>query len=329
VWRDVLAEAGVAVETVDAEHLRLRADDAEGVFRLCRLDRSVSSSQLPPIAVEPSLLSVPRMTARTAADARARGWNLVTDDGLVAIDLGSGLVERPTATASSLVRRSQTGPMPWSTYTLVRRLLAVAPATQVELARLSGVGQPRVSRVLGKLKDLALVERGADGWRPASWDGLFEWWLASYPGPEGVASFWYSLDDPAIQTAKALGVLRAVGGSDAVVSGDAAADRLAPWRRPQTSTVYVRAAGSLASAGFVSVGSAAEATLTLCAAKDPGIWLPRPWLSDGLPLADPLQVAYDLAASAATDADEAVEQLRVALRTTQARAWRIAAGGRE
>lgn len=253
----------------------------------------------------------------------------MTDTGLISVDLGSVVLERPTATVRALLRRSQTGPTPWATYTVVRRLLAVAPATQAELARVSGVGQPKVSRVLGKLKDLALVERAADGWRPASWEALVEWWLGNYPGPKGVASYWYSLDDPATQTVKALRVLQAVPGSDAVVSGDAAADRLAPWRRPETSTVYVRAAISLASAGFVSVGSAAEATLTLCAAKDPGIWLPRPWLSGGLPFADPLQVVHDLTMSAATDADEAVQQLRVALRTTQARAWRIAAGGRE
>lgn len=329
MWQDVLAEAGVTVETVDAEHLRLRTADEEGVFRLHRLDRAISSSQLPPPPEEPSLLALPRATAKTVEDARRAGWDVVTDAGLVSLGLGSIRLERPAAEATVGAWKSQPGPTPWATYTVARRLLAVAPVTQAELAKLAGVGQPKVSRVLGKLRDAALVERAAEGWRPADWDALFDWWLANYPGPEGVTSYWYSLDDVATQTARALEVLAAVAGAGAVVSGDAAADRLAPWRRPETLTVYVRAGASLASAGFIPVGSATEATLSLTAARDQGVWLPRRWASGGVPLADPLQIAYDVSMSAAADSDEAVDQLRGALRTKHARAWRVAAGGQE
>ncbi|MEA5117827.1 MAG: hypothetical protein VB036_09420 [Propionicimonas sp.] len=53
--------------------------------------------------------------------------------------------------------------------------------------------------------------------------------------------------------------------------------------------------------------------LTLHAAKDQGVWLPRPWVVDGVPLADPLEVANELATSPAVDSGEAITQLWQAL----------------
>lgn len=327
MWQDVLGELGVTVETVDAEHVRLRSQDGGGVFRLHRVARPLSTSQLPGPWPEPSLLVMLRATSATVDAACRLGWNVVTDAGAVSVQLGASRLQRtvPKLTEPTPARR---GPVPWATFTLVRRLLAIAPITQVELAGMAGVGQPRVSRILGMLRDLKLVEQVAGGWRPVDWEGLASWWLATYRGPAGVTSYWYSLDDVATQTARALQVLAGVPGSDPVVSGDEAADLLAPWRHPDYLTVYVKAATSLASAGFVPVGSPAEATLTLCAAKDMGIWLPAPWVVGDVPLADPLQVAYDLSSSPTVDSDEALVQLWQALRTRHAETWRAAAGGR-
>lgn len=327
MWQDVLGEVGVAVETVDAEHVRLRSEEGDQVFRLHRFHRPLSTCQLPDPGPEPSLLAVLRMTPKTMQDARRMGWSVVTDVGAVSLHLGASRLERtvPEVPEPTAARR---GPVPWATFTVVRRLLAVAPVTQVELAGLVGVGQPRVSRILGMLRGIGLVEQAASGWRPADWDGLVNWWLAHYRGPAGVTSYWYSLDDVATQAARVLQVLAGVPEAAPVVSGDAAADLLAPWRRPEYLTVYVKAATSLASAGFVPVGSPVEATLTLCAAKDPGVWLPEPWIIGGVPVADPLQVAHDLTSSPAVDSDEAVAQLWQALRTRHADAWRTAAGGR-
>ncbi len=327
MWQDVLGEVGVAVETVDAEHVRLSSADGSQAFRLHHVARPLSASQLPDPWHEPSLLVTPRATSATARAACRMGWSVVTDAGLISLQLGATRLERtvPPVARPAPARR---GPVPWATFTLVRRLLAIAPVTQRELAEAVGVGQPRVSRILGALREAGLVEQTAEGWRSADWEGLAHWWLANYRGPAGVTSYWYSLDDVATQTARALQVLAGVPGSAPVVSGDAAADLLAPWRRPEYLSVYVKAATSLAAAGFVAVGSPAEATLTLCAAKDPGVWLPQPWVIADVPLADPLQVAHDLTSSPAVDSDEAVSQLWQALRTRHAEAWREAAGGR-
>lgn len=145
-----------------------------------------------------------------------------------------------------------------------------------------------------------------------------------YPGPGGVTSYWISLDDPATQTRKALEVL----GDETVVSGDPAADALTPWRRPSTSTLYVRRGVSLAPAGFVPVASQAEATLTLCAPKDPGLWLLTPWIVAGLPLADPVQIVYDVLIGQGSDRDEATNHLRDALNATLRARWQAPVTGR-
>lgn len=328
MWQDVLGRMGVTVETVDADHVRLRGEGGERVLRLHRVERALASSQLPQPPGEPALLSLPRATLRTVEDARRAGWEVVTDAGLISVAVGQSRLERVAAKVLATRRRSQPGPPPWATFTVVRRLLAIAPSTQVELALAAGVSQSKVSRVLGKLREAGLVDRVAGGWRSSDWDRLFDWWLARYPGPAGVTTYWYSLDDVGTQATRALDALALVPDADAIVSGDAAADQLAPWRRPEKLTIYARAATSLAEAGFVPVGSAAEATLAVCAAKDPGVWLPRPWILGGLPLADPLQVAHDVSEADAVDSGEAVDMLRDALRTRHAQAWKIAAQGR-
>lgn len=322
-----MARAGVTVETVDAQHVRLRDESGERVLRLCRVDRPLASSQLPSPPREPALLSLPRATRRTIEAARRAGWEVVTDAGTVSMAFPAPQLDRP-ADQSRLAGRSQPGPVPWSTFTVSRRLLAIGPSRQLELAAASGVSQSKVSRVLTRLVDLGLAVRTADGWRPAEWGDLFDWWLANYPGPAGVTTYWYSLDDPTTQTAKALKVLAGVPHADAVVSGDTAADCLAPWRRPEKTTIYARAGVSLVSAGCIPVGSAVEATLSLVAPRDPGVWLPSEWVLGGLPMADPLQVAHDVSISGGVDSSEAVDHLREALRARHARAWRLAAAGR-
>lgn len=129
----------------------------------------------------------------------------------------------------------------------------------------------------------------------------------------GVTSYWYSLGDVATQAARSAGLGRRSGLGSVGLRGDAAADLLAPWRRPEYSPVCVVAATPLASAGPVPGRLGRPGALTLHAAKDQGVWLPRPWVVDGVPLADPLEVANELATSPAVDSIEAITQLWQAL----------------
>lgn len=323
MWTYVLADAGVTVETVDADHVRLRSDAGDSVLRLRRIDHPISPSQVPVPLDKPALLVVPTATAGTVETAGRLGWNLVTDSGTLRLRLGDRDIRRDKRTAAGRPR-SRPGPTPWATFALIRRLLAGVPATQVELAEWTNVSQSKVSRALGRLVAGSLVHRGPEGWQPTDFEALMDWWLAHYPGPGGVSSYWYSLDDSATQARKALVIL----GNQAVVSGDPAADALAPWPRPSTCTVYTRTGASLAPAGFVPVASETEATLILCAPRDPGVWLPRTWVAAGLPMADPVQVVHDVLTGSGTDRQEAADHLREALRTTINAGWQAAVTGR-
>jgi hypothetical protein len=326
MWRDVLAQAGVTVETVDADHVRLRSDAGARTLLLRHIDHPISPSQVPAPSEEPALLALPKATDRTVAAAARSGWDVVTDSGTISLRFGAGEVCRKHADTPTRPRDLRPGPTSWATFTLCRRLLAGPPAGQVELARRADASQSRVSRALTRLRDQALVERTTSGWQPVDWNALLDWWLETYPGAAGVTTYWYSLDDPATQARK---VLEAVGSrSRAAFSGDPAADLLAPWRRPSTVTVYLDKGVPLEPAGFVPVSSSADATLTVCAPKDPGVWLPALWLADGLPFADPVQIVYDVANGPGTDRDEAVAHLREALRTRHAAHWRAVATGK-
>jgi hypothetical protein len=154
--------------------------------------------------------------------------------------------------------------------------------------------------------------------------GLLDWWLANYPGPGGLASYWYSLDAPVVQARAALGCMDAAH-ADPVLSGEVAADALAPWQRPRRVQIYARAGTSLADAGFVPVPDEASATLCVTVPEDPGLWLPEQWLvgvgGRRAQIADPLQVLWDVAAAAGPAATEAVTHLRQALATTLADRW--------
>lgn len=336
MWRQALAEAGVAVDAVDVDHVRLWDDHGELVVRVKHFHYPIAPSKVPERPDEPGLLVLPRASARTMATAVERGWFVVTDTGAVSLTLGGRRIDRSASIATTSEERQAPGPKSWLTFTLARRLLAAPGASQTELAKRAGMSQPKVSRIFQNLLDQGLVERTADGWVPADWDEMVDWWLARYPGPGGTTSYWYSLDDLSTQAAQAVSVLtRAAPNADPVLSGDAAADLLAPWRRPSRAVLYSHAAESLASAGFVPVVTAEDATLIVVAAADPGVWLPRPWqVAGGSPeakfnVADPLQVLFDVVGSGATDADEAATRLRSQLRGRLADRWRSAVVGNE
>lgn len=328
MWREALERAGVTVETVDAAHVRLRNHGDEQVMLLKELPHPISPSQIPRPPREPALLALPRATPRAIAAAGASGWFVVTDTGALALRIGTHTVEQKSTPLAPPPMSRRPGPISWATFSVARRLLAGPAATQRELARRARVSQPKVSRVLGRLAEVALGERTADGWKPAEWDALLDWWLSTYPGPGGTSSYWYSLDDPTTQVTKAAKLLGRDAGATPVISGDVAADQLAPWRRPSSAVVYAKIGAPLGEAGFVAVSSAAEASLILCAPVDPGVWLPARWtVNSDLDLADPLQVVYDVAVGAGSDRDEAVERLRQALRGPLRARWQAAVTG--
>jgi hypothetical protein len=330
VWRRALAAAGVGVDAVDADHVRLWDDHGEAVVLVRRLPYRITPSKVPDPPAEPGLLVLPKASSRTMTAATDRGWFVATDSGAVVLTLGDRRIVRPPDEADAQTQhRQRPGPRSWVTFTVVRRLLAAPAPSQAELAHRLGVSQSKVSKVLNRLMVLGLVQRSEREWGSANWEGLVDWWLREYPGPGGTTSYWYSLDDLPTQTAAAVTILeRAHGDARPVISGDAAADLLAPWRRPTRAVLYTQAAASLSPAGFVPVDRIEDATLVVTAAADPGVWLPRQWRvpvgDQHLPVADPLQVLFDVSHSEAPDAGEAADHLKAQLRGPLAESWRAA-----
>ncbi|MDP9239801.1 MAG: MarR family transcriptional regulator [Actinomycetota bacterium] len=303
MWQQMLTDAGLGVLVTDADHVRLRAaSGAEMTFETKVLTWVPSPAQLPRPSGPAGLLVVPRATARVLAAAQAYGWSVVTDAGSARIQLaGQRIVldaPRPTDPAGATGPRHR---VPWATLTIVRALLAEAPLLQRELAVRAGTSQARVSQVLAPLAAAGLVRRGPAGYQPVDWDALADWWLSRYPGHRGASSYWHSLDDLRTQVRAATGPLAAVEGGSPVLSGEVAADLIAPWRRPVQAVIYAHRLTDLTGLGFVPTTGPADATLVLHAPKDPGVWPAHPWTRDvdGHPvaLADPMQILFDLAGS--------------------------------
>ena len=223
----------------------------------------------------------------------------------------------------------------WGTSLVVHALLLHSGRTQGEVAALAGVSQPRVSQIFKELTAKQLIEPGhrshAKGWRIQNWDGLLDHWLTLYPGPGGVTTFWYGLDTPSQQARAVIDHLAATERTSAansketnvLVSGDVAADVLAPGARPQRAIVYARRGTDLTDLGMTP-SPEAQATMLLVVPEDPGVWAMARhawWRTDssGFPAADPLQVLWDLRNSPGPDANQAAAHFTGWLRHELAR----------
>jgi hypothetical protein len=113
---------------------------------------------------------------------------------------------------------------------------------------------------------------------------------------------WFSLDPIITQGARI-----AQNRPRALISGDLAADQLAPWKTPRTGVVYSPSELGLGELGFAESDPVAG-TLIEVIPGDPTVWT----LSKALGhtrLADALLIAYDLDNSKGADSREAVSTL--------------------
>ncbi len=312
VWR-ALAEAGVTLVPRGADRAELGYVDA-------RVTVTVIASPVPltprDIATTidrhpgPCLFIMPTATAAVREAVEAAGWSWLIDGerqvtGVLRLG-GEQVTLRPPTEA---VRRwAKRGRVPWGTFTLVRRLIQQPYATQQELAALVGVSQPRVSQALAALADYDLVSRMPTGWIVRDLDEAIRWWLSTYPGPGGISTYWYGLASAVEQARTVVELVAETDASGVVVSGDVAADTMAPWRAPTRAILYVRDGVNLADVGFVPAGDE-EATLELTVPRDPGLWPPPGKAAPGLPLADPLQVLWDVRRSPGPDNEEAAQRV--------------------
>jgi hypothetical protein len=192
--------------------------------------------------------------------------------------------------------------------------LQSGPTSQAELARTVGITQPRVSQLLKSLVAENLVVRRDGGWGPADWDRPCDWWLDCYPGPGGVTTHWYSPDQVMMQAVRVAAILGTSG--RAAISGGIAAAQLVSMRTPLMAVVYTEQAEDLGRHGWDSVDAAAP-SLVLINPKDPGVWATEASAAGRVgaaPLADTMQVLWDLAQAPYERAADAADLLRARLR---------------
>jgi hypothetical protein len=213
-----------------------------------------------------------------------------------------------------LVIPANVGRVSWTRLAMLRlfALGTAEPWSQSEIARRIGVSHVAVGKQT-PLHD-ELVARTRVGWqvvdRAACWDRF----MAEYPGPRGLTTYWAATGDLAAQLDRVERVAHGRGCVAPAVSGDFGADFYAPWRRPSRAVAYVITQPPLEEHGFATVRSA-DATVELRTPRDPTILtMSREWPSTRdrflRRYTDPLMTAWDLRRSPGGDVDSAVDQLR-------------------
>jgi len=318
VWVD-LAEHDLAVTLPDAHHVILTGPLGERKYLLRILTRPPGPAQVAKAASDasgaqlPGLLIAPKASpAAQHAALRAGVSLLLAPDSIGQLTRGhlitpSGDLLTLAETTATPVRR---GRRPWATIAIATYLLEGNASTQDALAGRAGASQARISQVLHALE--RWVQRTDRGWTSTDMAGLTQW-LAEQPPPGRTATTWLGLDDPAPTATTVAHWLTAQNVSYAL-SGDVAADLLAPWARPTRALVYVDQALDLTPLGLTPAPPDA-ATLELVVPDDPYILRDARPLPSDLVIAHPWRVWTDTVARGNTDAADALRTHLLGART--------------
>jgi hypothetical protein len=315
VWISGLQENGIAVLPIDSEHVRLTDGDHSAVFFVLTVPRVARTHDVKPVPEHHALLVAHSITNEALERAWAAGWSVATDEGTGWIRLAQRTLRLESAGSAQAQRRPRGRPGR-SVFSVMRTLFALEDgARQDEIAEFAHVGQAAVSKALNRLAELDLVARRSLGWQVTDRAAALSWWLAHYPGPGGIETHWFGVDpinEQAYRAYVALGHERA----KPVVSGDVAADLVAPWRTPRRATLYGHRGADFSAIGLTP-SDASVSTLSLVLADDPGVWpiSKVPVLIEmrgkgDVARANAFQVLYDLSRSPGPDAGEALEAWR-------------------
>lgn len=247
---------------------------------------------------------VSEAAGRALADAR---WSWADACGNADIRARGLRVNRRVSSAPTL-RRPRGLPQGAGSWAVIRMLIAdgrVDGATA--LARRAGVSQPRASQILSHLTEAGYVEReGRSRWR-ADRAELLDAFIAEYPGPQGETAWYYSLSSPA-QTCDHVLAAAASASTRAAVSGDVAADRIAAWRVPTFTTVYVAEPHVLTRLRLTPATGPQDANVEVIVPDDRSVFCEAPTADASL--AHPTQVIYDQERLGGTDRSEAGERIK-------------------
>lgn len=318
---DLLTALGVDVAVQDAETVTLTLEGRSETARVrvrrtppsqWDIRRDVESDRARDARSDIVLYVVPQATAALTEAASTDERIAVASVRDRVVILARKRIHAPSGAFSSQRHGAvpARGRAAWGRFALIRALLRTPrPRTQRELADECGVSQVAISNGLRAL-DGAVV-RDEDGWRALRPEKLWEQFLTEYPGPQGITSYWLGLDPIVVQ---AKNVRDAADGSGGLVSGDTAADMIAPWRVGSRGVVYARTGLDLARLGF-SETTPENATLEYVVPADQTIWsTARAWSREApARMADPVLAAWDVRRTGGPDAEEAVERIERAV----------------
>lgn len=309
VWVD-LAEHDLAATLPDAHHVTLTGSAgaqtylleilsrAPGPARVAKAVEAASAARLPALLIAPDASSAAQRAAGRAGLSMlfapesigqpTRG-NLITPAG----DLLTLSDPSPA--------RLRRGRRPWATVAIAMYLLDGDVSTQGDLARRAAVSQARTSQVLRALG--CWVHRTDSGWSVTDVDGLTRW-LDEQPPPGRTATTWLALEDPSPIATRVARWLTEQHVRYAL-SGEVAADLLAPWAQPTRVLLYVDQALDLTPLGLTPAPPDA-ATLELVVPDDPYLLRDARPLSADLMTAHPWRVWADTRARGSIDAANAL-----------------------
>lgn len=318
VWVD-LAEHDLAVCLPDAHHVILTGPSGERKYLLQILTRPPGPAQVVQAAADAStedlagLLIAPKASPAAQQAARRAGVSLLLAPDSIG-QLTRGHLITPSGDLLTLAQTTATparpGPRPWATIAIATYLLEGNASTQAVLAGRAGVSQARTSQVLHALE--RWVQRTNRGWTATDTAGLTQW-LAEQSPPGRTATTWLGLDDPAPAAISVAHWLTARNVKYAL-SGDVAADLLAPWARPTRALVYVDQALDLTPLGLTPAPPDV-ATLELVVPDDPYILRDARLLLSDLVIAHPWRAWVDAVARGNTDAADALRTHLLGART--------------
>jgi hypothetical protein len=313
--RDAGADAILAVE-VNGVRARFAAElrsRAPYPGELAGIDRRRSA--LAPHGVP--LLVVP-FVSQSAGDALTQaGWSWGDEHGN--FDLrATGLVVRQRNAGFPVPPRRRTLPYGSGSYAIIRTLIGRheddAAIGATALAAHARVSQPRASQVLRQLHGLGLVDSAGRGrWQPRRED-LLDRFLTEYPGPGGSEHYFYSLDPLAEVAVHLARTSAATHDYDLAVSADVGPDLIRPWRSPTTVIVYTNGSPDAAILRSVEATGKTDANVIVRTPTDesvfPPVQLAGEFKGASIPLADPVQMIWDLLDLGGTDRAEAAGKLR-------------------
>jgi len=262
------------------------------------------------------LLVVPFVSEPAGAALTQAGWSWGDEHG--DLDLRApGLVLRQRKVSSPPAVRRKTLPYGSGSNAIIRALIGAhqdgdAGIGATALATRAGVSQPRASQVFRQLHGLGLVDSAGHGhWQPRR-EELLDRFLAEYPGPGGSEHYFYSLDAPAELAARL--ARKRPRRHDFAVSADVGPDLIRPWRRPSTLILYTGTAFDDAHLDSVDAAGINDANVIVRMPADQSVFPAQEVTADfkgaRIPLADPVQMIWDLHDLGGADRAEAARRLR-------------------